>query len=56
MRRIVAFNHVTADGYFAAPDGNLEWVVQDEEVAKAGVVRGGIPASSTSSTRARSRP
>jgi dihydrofolate reductase len=37
MRRIVVFDHVTADGYFAAPDGNLEWVVQDEEVAKGGV-------------------
>ena len=30
------FNRVTADGYFAGPDGNLEWVVPDEEVDKAG--------------------
>ncbi len=37
MRRIVTFNHLTADGYFAASDGNLEWVVQDAGVAKAGV-------------------
>jgi dihydrofolate reductase len=29
------FNWVTADGYFAGPDGNLEWVVPDEEQAKA---------------------
>jgi dihydrofolate reductase len=29
------FNWVTADGYFAAPDGNLDWVVPDEEQAKA---------------------
>jgi dihydrofolate reductase len=35
MRRIVMFNWMTADGYFAAPDGNLDWVVPDEEQAKA---------------------
>ena len=35
MRRIVTFNWVTADGYFAAADGNLDWVVPDEEQAKA---------------------
>jgi dihydrofolate reductase len=29
------FNWVTADGYFAGPDGNLEWVVPDEGQAKA---------------------
>ncbi|HEY7163807.1 MAG TPA: dihydrofolate reductase family protein [Candidatus Binatia bacterium] len=34
-RRIVTFNWVTADGYFAGPDGNLDWVVPDEEQAKA---------------------
>lgn len=32
MRRIVMFNNVSADGYFSAPDGNLNWVVQDEAV------------------------
>ena len=26
---------VTADGYFARPDGNLEWVVPDDEQAQA---------------------
>jgi dihydrofolate reductase len=36
MRRIVMFNRVTPDGYFAAPDGNLDWVVPDGEVDKAG--------------------
>jgi hypothetical protein len=36
MRRIVMFDWMTADGYFAGPDGNLNWVVPD----------GGIPASS----------
>jgi dihydrofolate reductase len=30
------FNWLTADGYFAGPDGNLDWVVPDEEQAKAG--------------------
>jgi dihydrofolate reductase len=33
MRRIVTFNNVSADGYFAAADGNLDWVVPDEEQA-----------------------
>jgi dihydrofolate reductase len=32
MRRIVTFNRVTADGYFAGPDGKLDWVVPDEEL------------------------
>jgi dihydrofolate reductase len=35
MRRIVTFNHVSADGYFAQPDGNLDWVLQDDEVYRA---------------------
>ena len=35
MRRIVAFNRVTADGYFAGPNGNLDWVVPEEELDKA---------------------
>jgi hypothetical protein len=34
-RRIVMFNWASADGYFAASDGNLDWVVPDEEQAKA---------------------
>jgi dihydrofolate reductase len=33
-RRIVMFNWITADGYFAGRDGNLDWVVSDEEQAK----------------------
>ena len=32
MRRIVLFDRVSADGYFAGPDGNLNWVVSDEEL------------------------
>ena len=35
MRRIVMFNHLSADGYFAAPDGGLDWVVQDDQVFEA---------------------
>lgn len=34
-RRIVMFNRVTADGYFAAPDGNLDWVVPEAELDRA---------------------
>ena len=34
MRRIIAFDRVSADGYFAAPDGNLDWVVQDPQLDK----------------------
>jgi dihydrofolate reductase len=35
MRRIVAFQWLTADGYFAGRDGNLDWVVPDDEQARA---------------------
>ena len=31
MRRIVMFNHVTADGYFASPSGDLDFFVPDKE-------------------------
>jgi dihydrofolate reductase len=33
-RRIVAFNRVSADGYFTPPDGNLNWVVPEPEIDK----------------------
>ncbi|HYT53623.1 MAG TPA: dihydrofolate reductase family protein [Verrucomicrobiae bacterium] len=36
-RRIVMFNWMTANGYFAGADGNLDWVVPDAEQAKAAV-------------------
>ena len=36
MRRIVAFNRVSADGYFASADGKLDWVIPDPEVDKMG--------------------
>jgi hypothetical protein len=35
MRRIVTFNWLTADGYFAGPAGDLDWVVPDEEQARS---------------------
>jgi dihydrofolate reductase len=34
MRRIMAFNRVTADGYFASPDGKLDWVVPEPQLDK----------------------
>ena len=37
MRKIVMFNRVTPEGYFAAADGNLGWVVPDAELDAAGV-------------------
>ncbi len=37
MRRILAFDNVSADGYFAASDGNLNWVVSDNEIYKTAV-------------------
>src|SRR4030095_570729 len=45
MRRIVTFDCVTADVYFAGPDGSLEWVVPDDEQAKAAAE--GMPGSDT---------
>ena len=37
MRRIVMFNRVSAEGYFAGLDGNLGWVVPDEELDREAV-------------------
>jgi len=34
MRRIVTFNRVSANGYFTAPDGNLNWVVPEDDLDK----------------------
>ena len=31
MRRIVMFNRLSADGYFAATDGSLDWIVPDPD-------------------------
>ena len=35
MRRIVAFNRVSADGYFTGPDGKLDWVVPEPALDQA---------------------
>jgi dihydrofolate reductase len=35
LRRIVMFNRVSADGYFAGSDGNLDWVVLDAELDRS---------------------
>ena len=35
MRRIVLFDRVSADGYFSGPDGNLNWVVSEEELDRS---------------------
>jgi dihydrofolate reductase len=35
VRRIVVFNRVTPEGYFAGPDGNLDWVVPDKELDRS---------------------
>jgi dihydrofolate reductase len=45
MRKIVMFNRVSADGCFAAADGNLDWVVPDAQVDKLGAA--GIPGTDT---------
>ena len=34
-RKILAFDRVTADGYFSAPDGSLSWVVPEPDVDRA---------------------
>jgi len=39
MRRIVMFNRVSADGYFASSDGGLDWAVPDEAIDQAGAER-----------------
>lgn len=44
-RRILAFEWLSADGYFADSDGSLSWVVPDDEQAKAAVK--GLPAADT---------
>ncbi len=35
MRRIVLFNWVSADGYFSGPEGELDWVVPDQQQSRA---------------------
>ncbi len=32
MGRLMMFNRITPEGYFSAPDGNLNWAVPDDEL------------------------
>ena len=34
MKRLITWNMVTLDGFFAAPDGNLDWFVFDDELER----------------------
>ena len=33
MRKILVANHVTIDGFFAGPNGELDWFVRDDQLA-----------------------
>ncbi len=35
MRKVVMFNRVSIDGYFAGPNGEIDWFVVDHELDKA---------------------
>ena len=35
MRRIVMFNWVSIDGFFAGPNGEMDWILRDPKVDKA---------------------
>jgi dihydrofolate reductase len=37
MRRIMAFDHVSADGFFSTRDGKLDWVVPDDALDERAV-------------------
>lgn len=34
MRKIIVSNYITIDGFFAGPNGELDWFVWDEEMSK----------------------
>ena len=34
MRKIIVSNYVTLDGFFAGPNGEIDWFIWDEEMAK----------------------
>ena len=42
MRRIIVFDRVSADGYFSAPDGNLDWTVPEDELDKEATSNPGV--------------
>lgn len=35
MRKVVMFNSVSIDGYYAGPNGEIDWFIHDPEVNKA---------------------
>lgn len=35
MRKIVMFNRITLNGYFAGPEGEIDWFIHDPEVDRA---------------------
>ena len=39
MRKVIVFNRVSIDGYFAGPNGEIDWFVHDPEVDKAAHAR-----------------
>jgi dihydrofolate reductase len=45
MRKILMFNRVTPEGFFAGPDGSLDWAVPDPELDKAATE--GMPGTGT---------
>jgi hypothetical protein len=47
MRRIVTFNRLTADGYFADPEGRLGWIVPDESLDREAAAATASPGGGT---------
>jgi hypothetical protein len=47
MRRIVMFNFVTAEGYFADRDGTLDWIVQDQALDQDAAASSAPPGGGT---------
>src|SRR5512142_992706 len=35
MRRIVVFNRITLDGFYAGPNGEIDWFIPDPDLDKA---------------------
>jgi dihydrofolate reductase len=35
MRKVIVFNSVSIDGYFAGPNGEVDWFIHDPAVNKA---------------------
>jgi hypothetical protein len=31
MRKVIVFNRISLDGFFAGPQGEIDWFVQDDE-------------------------